>query len=137
MRRVGGHPHAMQILKQCLAVGLAGALGALARFLVGNACKYLFETSFPVGTLLINLSGSFILGLFLGLAGERMAVGETMRLAVAVGFVGAYTTFSTFMYETNALLESGQVYKAVTNLIVSVVVGLALVRLGAICARHI
>ena len=127
----------MQILKQCLAIGFAGALGALARFMVGSACKYVFATSFPVGTLLINLSGSFILGLFLGLAGDRMAVGETMRLAVAVGFVGAYTTFSTFMYETNALLESGQVYKAATNLILSLVVGLAVVRLGAICARHI
>jgi len=127
----------MRILTQCLAIGLAGALGALARFAVGNACKFLFETSFPVGTLLINLSGSFILGLFLGLAGERMAVSETTRLAIAVGFVGAYTTFSTFMYETNALLESGQVYKAVANLGLSVVVGLVVVRLGVICARHI
>jgi CrcB protein len=127
----------MQILKQCLAIGLAGALGALARFFVGSGCKYLFETSFPVGTLVINLSGSFILGLFLGLTGDRMAVSETTRLAVAVGFVGAYTTFSTFMYETNALLESGQVYKAAANLIVSVVVGLMAVRLGIVCARHI
>jgi CrcB protein len=127
----------MRILTQCLAIGLAGALGALARFAVGNACKLLFETSFPVGTLLINLSGSFILGLFLGLAGERMAVGETARVAIAVGFVGAYTTFSTFMFETNALLESGQVYKAVGNLVLSVAVGLVVVRLGAICARHI
>jgi CrcB protein len=127
----------MEPLKQCLAIGVAGAVGALARFFVAAACKTLFETSFPVGTLLINLSGSFILGLFLGIHHHRYPVSETTRLAIAVGFVGAYTTFSTFMYETDALLETGQVYKAVANLVISLAIGLLLVRLGAICARHI
>jgi CrcB protein len=127
----------MEPLKQSLAIGVAGAVGALARFFVGAACKALFETSFPVGTLLINLSGSFILGLFLGIHHDRHPVGETTRLAIAVGFVGAYTTFSTFMYETDALLETGQLYKAVANLVFSLAIGLLLVRLGAICARHI
>ena len=124
----------MRILTQCLAIGLAGALGALARFAVGNACKLLFETSFPVGTLLINLSGSFILGLFLGVAGERMAVSETTRVAIAVGFVGAYTTFSTLMFDSSALLGRGEVYKAGLNLLISLVLGFLAVRLGAVCA---
>ena len=127
----------MLILKQCLAIGFAGALGALARYFVSLACRSLFPMSFPVGTLLINLSGSFILGLFLGFAYNRVSVGDTTRLAIAVGFVGAYTTFSTFMYETDVLLQEGQVYKAGAYVLVSLALGLYLVRLGAICARYL
>ncbi|HEY7116271.1 MAG TPA: fluoride efflux transporter CrcB [Tepidisphaeraceae bacterium] len=124
----------MQLLKQCLAIALAGSLGALARFFVASACRYVFTDSF-VGTMIINLSGSLFLGWFMGVAGDRIA-SETLRLAIAVGFVGAYTTFSTFMFETNALVEGGQFYKAVANLIFSIALGLIAVRVGAICAQR-
>jgi CrcB protein len=127
----------MQTLKYCLAIGVAGFLGALARFWVSALCGRVFETSFPVGTLVINISGSFVLGLFLTLVGDRMTVSETTRLAIAVGFLGAYTTFSTLMYESTALLERGERYKAAANLFLSFFLGLLAVRLGAVCARRL
>jgi CrcB protein len=121
----------MDTLKQCLAIGGAGFFGALARFFVGSVCGKLFSaTTFPVGTLVINLTGSLFLGWFLTGAGTRFSVSDTTRLAIAVGFVGAYTTFSTYMYESSKLLSDGETIKAMANLIGSVVLGLICVRLG-------
>jgi CrcB protein len=120
----------MNVLIQYLAVGLAGSLGAMARLAVSSLCGRLLGTAFPVGTLVINLSGSLFLGWFLTMIGQRYIVSDTLRMAVAVGFVGAYTTFSTFAYETNSLLEDGSVVKATVNVVGSVVLGLVAVRLG-------
>jgi fluoride exporter len=120
----------MNVLIQYLAVGLAGAVGAMARLAVATICGRLFGTAFPVGTLVINLSGSLFLGWFLAIIGQRYVVSETLRMAVAVGFVGAYTTFSTFAYETNSLVEDGSMLKATVNVVGSVVFGLIAVRLG-------
>jgi fluoride exporter len=120
----------MNVLIQYLAVGLAGSLGAMARLAVSTLCGRLFGTAFPVGTLVINLSGSLLLGWFLTIIGQRYIVSDTLRMAVAVGFVGAYTTFSTFAFETNSLLEDGSVVKATANVVGSVVLGLVAVRLG-------
>jgi CrcB protein len=116
-------------------VGLAGFAGALARFGVGHLFKRMFDTSFPIGTMFINVSGCFVLGWFLAFAGQRANIGEATRLAVAVGFLGAYTTFSTWAYDTNALAEGGMGFRAGLNLVLSVVLGLAAVRLGAACAK--
>ncbi len=120
----------MKTLVEYMAVGTAGSLGAMLRLAVSRLCGQWFGTALPIGTLVINLSGSLFLGWFLTLVGERYVVSETMRTAVAVGFVGAYTTFSTFAYESNALLEDGATIKALANLIGSVVLGLIAVRLG-------
>ena len=120
----------MKTLIQYFAVALGGSLGAMARLLVSSTSARLFGTAFPVGTFVINISGSFILGCFLALISNRMTVSDTTRLAVAVGFVGAYTTFSTYVYESNALLDAGAGMKAALNLVGSVVVGLFAVRLG-------
>ena len=81
-------------------------------------------------TLVINLSGSFILGWFLTYAGTRAGISETLRLAVAVGFLGAYTTFSTWMYESNQQFARGEGIAAAVNLLGSVVLGLIAIRLG-------
>lgn len=115
---------------QYLAVGLFGALGAMARYLVGTTCGRWFGASFPIGTLVINLSGSFFLGWLLTFTRERVMISDTTRLALAVGFTGAYTTFSTFMYETDSLLAGGAFLKAAANLLLSLVLGLLAVRLG-------
>jgi fluoride exporter len=120
----------MNVLMQYLAVGLAGSLGAVARLAVSTICGRLFGAGFPIGTLVINLTGSMLLGWFLTLVGQRYIVSETLRTAVAVGFVGAYTTFSTFAYETNSLVEDGSMLKATANVVGSVVLGLVAVRLG-------
>jgi fluoride exporter len=120
----------MKMFAEYLAVGAAGSLGAMFRLAVSRLCGTWFGVAFPIGTLVINLSGSFFLGWFLTLIADRYTVSETLRTAVAVGFVGAYTTFSTFAYESNSLLEDGAQVKALANLIGSVVLGLVAVRLG-------
>ena len=120
----------MKVLVQYLVVGAVGSLGAMLRLGVATACGRLFGTEFPVGTLLVNISGCVLLGWFLTLIDQRMIIGDTLRLAVAVGFVGSYTTFSTFAFESNALLAEGAAIKAVVNLVGSVILGLAAVRLG-------
>lgn len=119
----------MKVLIQYLAVAGAGALGAALRLFVATMSGRLFGTGFPVGTFIINITGSLFLGWFLAAIGNR-AVSETMRLAITVGFVGAYTTFSTFMYESNSLIEDGLQIKATMNLAGSLIVGLLAVRLG-------
>lgn len=114
-------------------VGLAGALGAMLRLAVGR----LFSSSaFPIGTLLINLTGSMFLGWFLTVIGERYIVSETVRLTIAVGFVGTYTTFSTYMYESDRMFQDGAAVRATLYLIGSVVLGLVAVRTGIILGRR-
>ena len=119
----------MKLLIQYLSVAGAGAVGAVLRFFVGSMCSAVFQ-HFPVGTFIINISGSLFLGWFIGFTRDRLAVSDTLWLAVAVGFVGAYTTFSTFMAESDSMLASGAQLKALIYLIGSLVVGLLAVRGG-------
>jgi CrcB protein len=126
----------MKVLLNCVAIGSAGFVGALCRWGAANLSARWFGTAFPVGTLIINVTGSFILGAFLGWAG-RTVISDTLRLAVATGFLGAYTTFSTFAYETDALVREGAVLKGTANLVLSVALGLVAVRLGIILSQRI
>jgi len=120
----------MKYLIQYLAVAGGGAVGAMARFLVASICGRLFATDFPVGTMVINLSGSFFLGWFLTIIGQRLIGSDTLKLAVATGFVGAYTTFSTYMFESASLLKSGSTEKALVNLLGSMILGMVAVWAG-------
>ena len=117
----------MHLLRQCLVVAAGGSLGAVARFLVGSWVSDRAQSLFPWGTFVINVSGSFILGLVATLILNRVLVSENWRLFVTIGFVGAYTTFSTFEYESARLQSSWQ---ALGNLLGSVVAGYAAVWLG-------
>ena len=120
----------MKLLINYLAVAGAGSLGAVARLFVGSICGRFFGNNFPIGTFIINITGSLFLGWFIAFAKQRSGISDTVFLAVAVGFVGAYTTFSTFMAESNSLLTLGSNAKAVTYLIGSIVIGLLAVRFG-------
>ncbi|MGH8013802.1 MAG: fluoride efflux transporter CrcB [Candidatus Binataceae bacterium] len=104
-------------------VGLGGFLGANARYLLGGWVARWLGVGFPYGTFIINISGCFILGFFLALVQDRLWVHPNVRLLFAVGFVGAYTTFSTFEYESVRLLQDGEMLLGVTYLIGSVVAG--------------
>jgi fluoride exporter len=126
----------MKVLVNYLAVGGAGCVGAVARYAVATLCARFFGTAFPIGTFVINISGSFFLGWFLTLVGGRLQVSDVTRLAIVVGFTGAYTTFSTFEYESYALLEQGSGLKAIFNLLGSVMIGLVAVRLGMLAAQR-
>src|SRR5271167_3183048 len=103
------------LLLRCLAIGAAGFFGSIARYVIGLMFGRL-GYRFPLGTLFINISGSFFLGWLMAHAVTRN-VSDTTKLAIGVGFVGAYTTFSTFMYETNKLdATQGARIEAIVNI---------------------
>ena len=119
-----------------LLVGVGGFLGANARFVVARLVGALFETRFPLGTFIINMSGSFLLGVLGALIAQKVLPGsEALRLALGVGFLGAFTTYSTFEYETHALLEDGSWLLASLNMALSLFVGLLAVRAGIVMAK--
>jgi CrcB protein len=127
----------LETLTKYLAVGAGGALGAMLRYYLGGTLLARAGAPFPTATFVINITGSFIVGFFLTLATERLHISPHWRLAVAVGFVGAYTTFSTFEYETARLVEDGDFMRALLNVVLSVVLGFAAVWAGIIAARKI
>ncbi len=106
-----------------LWVGLGGFLGANARYLLGGWIADRLGVGFPYGTYAINVTGSFILGFFLAFAQDRAWVAPPARLLFAVGFVGAYTTFSTFEYESIRLLQDGELLLCSVYMIGSVISG--------------
>lgn len=118
-----------------VAIGIGGVLGANARYWIGQWLGNLWGTSFPWPTLIINLTGSVLLGFYLTLVTERFTGRTTTRLFVATGFFGAYTTFSTFSFETLTLLRHGAIASALLYIAASLVLGLIGVVLGILAAR--
>jgi len=125
----------VETLTKYLAVAGGGAAGAVLRYYLGGSALARAAAPFPTATFVINVTGSFVIGFFLTLAGERVYVNPHVRLAVAVGFVGAYTTFSTFEYETDRLLGDGEWLAAAAYVALSVFLGLVAVRCGVVLAR--
>lgn len=118
-------------------VALGGMLGANARYLIGLWAADRFGAQFPYGTLLVNLSGSLAIGFVLTLLAERFMAHPYWRLFFAVGFLGAYTTFSAYTYESAELLARGDGVRAALNLAGSVVLGMLAVGLGIALARQV
>jgi CrcB protein len=112
------------------AVVLIGGCGAVARFLLDSAIAGRFGRDFPYGTLVVNLSGAFVLGLLTGLA-----LSHDAALVAGTAAVGSYTTFSTWMYETQRLDEERQHRSAALNVVVSIALGVAAAALGRALAR--
>jgi CrcB protein len=111
-------------------------MGAIARFEVARAIGALFESRFPWGTFVINVSGSFLLGILGAIVAQKMTPNsEAMRLALGVGFLGAFTTFSTFEFETHGLLDDGSWVTATANMFASLFLGLVAVRAGLVMAK--
>ncbi len=132
----------MRILMQIALVSVGSAAGGLARWGITLAASRWLGTAFPWGTLLINISGSLFLGWFSTLLAERLTFTENswlraddLRLLVAVGFTGTFTTFSTFEFEAENLLRDGDGLLGTVYLFASVLLGLLAVRLGIRLAR--
>ena len=127
----------MTPLAAYLIVGLGSALGGAARYGCGLLAAALWPVAFPWMTILINILGSFVIGLFATLSGPdgRLLVGTLWRQFVMVGICGGYTTFSTFMYESNRLVDDGAGLAAMLNLFGSLLLGILAVRLGMALAR--
>lgn len=114
----------------------AGSIaGGFARYWAAGAVYRWLGTSFPYGTFAVNMLGCFLIGLFDALAGERFVLGPTSRLLLMTGFCGAFTTFSTLALETSNLMKGGDFARALLNAAGSVVLGLILLRLGALAGR--
>ena len=120
---------------QLLLVGLGGFAGAVLRWAVDGWISERNPTAFPFGTLFINLTGSFVLGVLFALVVERNVLPADIRLPLMVGFLGAYTTFSTFMLESWRLVETGAYGLAAANLVGSVALGLVAVVAGLAVGR--
>src|SRR5271170_3546279 len=106
-----------------LFVALGGAIGSTVRYLVSGWFAARFGPVFPYGTFVINVTGSFIIGLFLAFAQDRVTLSPYWRLFFAVGVLGGYTTFSTFEYESVRLLQNGEMLLAAGYVVGSVVIG--------------
>jgi CrcB protein len=118
-------------------IAAGSAIGGVSRYLVGSLLQRLTGTGFPAGTLLINVSGSFLLGLIVQYAIETSAVSPELRGFLTMGFCGGYTTFSTFSYESLALIEDGQWTRAGLYILLSVALSIAAALLGVLAARQL
>lgn len=121
-------------MRTALWIGVAGFFGAIARYAVAGLVSDVDET-FPWGTFVVNVTGSFVLGFLVASFAHRFVVHADLRVALTVGFLGAYTTFSTFALETFEFTETGSPGLAILNVVALVVAGLTAVWLGSLAGR--
>ncbi len=122
---------------QLAFIAAGGALGAVLRFLVSNGVHSFMSRDFPYGTLTVNVIGSFLMGLTYVMLIERLNLSPEWRAFIIVGLLGAFTTFSTFSIETLLLIESSELSKALTNVILSVVLCIMGSWIGIILGRQL
>lgn len=116
-------------------VGMGGFIGAITRFALGSYIGNRMGSRFPYGTFVINISGSFLIGFILTMLAQRVDASPNWRYLIPIGFIGAYTTFSTFEYETLRTVQDGQILMAFANVGLSVIVGFGAVWLGGVAGR--
>ena len=122
-------------MKTAATIALFCAGGGLTRYYLSGWVYSLLGRSFPYGTFAVNIIGAYMIGLIMELGMRSTAIPDTLRLGLTVGFLGGLTTFSTFSYETFALLEEGQFLVAFANILASVAVCLLFTWLGIITVR--
>jgi fluoride exporter len=124
-------------MREFLLIGAGAVLGANMRYWLTSLFTARFGASFPYGTLVINITGSFLLGFVLVLISNRIAVDPGYRLLIGTGFLGAYTTFSAFSYDTIALLQRGDIVQATVNAVASLLGSLFAAYLGITLAQWV
>ena len=122
---------------QLFYIGIFGGLGCISRFLVSGWTYQVFGRNLPFGTLMVNVVGSFLLGLLMTFGLRSTVLPPEIRIGLTVGFMGGFTTFSTFSYETLRLLEDGSFWQAGANIVLNVVVCLLFAMLGVFLAKQI
>lgn len=122
---------------QTLAIAVGGAIGAVMRYWMSNGVYGLVGRDFPYGTLAVNVLGSLLMGFLYILFLERMTVGPEIRALLLIGFLGAFTTFSTFSIETLNLVEQADYTKAILNMLLSVVACVAAAWFGVVLGRQL
>ena len=118
-------------------VGLGGFLGAIARFWVGGLIYDRMGTRFPYGTFVVNCTGCFLLGLAMAILTEKTHLSPNWRYFIPIGFIGGYTTFSSFEYETLMAMRDGALMTGFLNIGLSVALGFLCVWVGMICGRAV
>lgn len=124
-------------MQTVLLISIGAIIGANLRYFVAQYVARLIPSTFPLGTLIINITASFMLGFFLIWTSERVLADPRWRLFIAVGFCATYSTYSSFAFETFALFEKGQMALAALNILGTNVVCLIAVMLGAMLARSL
>ena len=125
----------LNIKLNLLIIALGGALGAVSRFLLGNGLSRALGSALPYGTFVINIVGCFAMGLLMTIIVDREMLPAAWRLFLCVGFLGGFTTFSSFGYEALMLLTEGRMLAALAYAGGSVVLGLVAAAAGVLCAR--
>jgi fluoride exporter len=125
----------MLLWHKLLLIGLAGGLGALARYGLSGLVLRATGPGLPYGTLVVNVVGCFLFGLVWAIAAERMMVSSEVRTIVLVGFLGSFTTLSTFIFESHALIGEARILWALGNLLVMNIAGLCVFALGLALGR--
>ena len=118
-----------------LFIGLAGLVGTLGRYWLSGLAARRFGETFPVGTLLVNIVGCFLAGFLFYLMQERFLVNQTVRTVILIGFLGGFTTFSSFGLQTFTLIRDSEFVFAALNIVVSNLVGLLMVWIGYTLAK--
>lgn len=121
--------------KSLLLIGLGGGLGSILRFLVAHACQKYFTSLFPWGTLLVNLTGCLLIGLFLGFSMKSQAFENNFRFLLIIGFCGGYTTFSAFALENLELFNQGKYALVLLYILSSVLIGILCVAVGVYLSK--
>ncbi|AFT67291.1 MAG: CrcB protein [Cycloclasticus pugetii] len=124
-------------MAQLLAIAAGGSVGAVMRFIVSTGIYSWLGRGFPYGTLVVNVIGSLLMGLLYELFLQRLSVSPEVRAVLLVGFLGAFTTFSTFSIETINLIEQGYVIKAIVNVLASVILCVLAAWVGLLIARQL
>jgi fluoride exporter len=124
-----------QSLQKYLFIAVGGALGSIARFWVGSMITNRLGTKFPYGTFVVNITACLIIGFSLAFMGRRADLSVAWRFLIPVGFIGAYSTFSTFEWETFTRLQTGAFFMAALYVVLSVILGLVAVWCGVLLAR--
>ena len=119
-----------------LLVAIGGGAGALARYIAASAIMTRFGGKFPLGTLVINVTGSFLIGFLMTMLTERFELDPRWRLLLVVGFLGGYTTFSSLEWETYTAVRDGGLWTGMLNVVSSIMIGYVAVWLGAVLAKR-
>ena len=124
-------------MKRYLLIALGGAIGAIARYAIGAAATQRYGASFPAGTLIINLSACFLIGLVLEYLGLHAGLSEAWRYLIVIGFIGTYSTFSTFEFEAWANFTRGAYWIGILYVSASLIGGFIAVGLGTAAGRFL